>query len=72
MKDILSKEIKENIAQFDKDHILSNIILLGFGGEIRNIMVGFEFDETYTEQELNKNEKINKRTKKRNKKVKKI
>jgi len=72
MKDILSKEIKENIAQFDKDHILSNIILLGFGGEIRNIVVGFEFDETYTEQELNKNEKINKRTKKRNKKVKKI
>ena len=46
-----SKELTERIAEFDKKHVVKNVVLLGFDEEVMNIPIGFEFDETYTEEE---------------------
>lgn len=49
MEDNFSETTKSAIKDFDKNHVIKNIILVGFDGAIRNIELGFEFDETYTE-----------------------
>ena len=38
--DTLSKEVRAIIKDFDEKYVVSNIILLGMSGEIRNIEIG--------------------------------
>lgn len=50
--DALSKEVKAVIKDFDEKYVVSNIILLGMSGEIRNIEVGLcDVDEEGEENE---------------------
>jgi hypothetical protein len=39
-----SDDIKESINQFDKDHIIKQVILIGTDGAVRNIELEVEDD----------------------------